>query len=144
MDLHIGKAVSYTHLAGAGRRRSPEETAGERIHTAYGIAGARGEAALGFPSALTIGLPALKAWLSQGFSLNDAAVLTLLSLLSQVDDTNMIHRGGLTEAAAGKKEAGALLAELTPGSFREKTAALDQSFICLLYTSSVCRRWKRN
>lgn len=63
------------------------------------------------------------------FSLNDAAVLTLLSLLSQVDDTNMIHRGGLTEAAAGKKEAGALLAELTPGSFREKTAALDQSFI---------------
>ena len=78
--------------AGAGRRRSPEETAGERIHTAYGIAGARGEAALGFPSVLTIGLPALKAWLSQGFSLNDAAVLTLLSLLSQVDDTNMIHR----------------------------------------------------
>ena len=115
--------------ARAGRRRSPEETAGERIHTAYGIAGARGEAALGFPSALTIGLPALKAWLAQGFSLNDAAVLTLLSLLSQVDDTNMIHRGGLTEAAAGKKEAGALLAELTPGSFREKTAALDQSFI---------------
>ena len=54
--------------AGAGHRRSPEETAGERIHTAYGIAGARGEAALGFPSALTIGLPALKAWLSQGFS----------------------------------------------------------------------------
>ena len=85
--------------AGAGRRRSTEETAGERIHTAY------------------------------GFSLNDAAVLTLLSLLSQVDDTNMIHRGGLTEAAAGKKEAGALLAELTPESFREKTAALDQSFI---------------
>lgn len=113
----------------AGRRRSPEETAGERIHTAYGIAGARGEAPWAFPSALTIGLPALKAWLSQGFSLNDAAVLTLLSLLSQVDDTNMIHRGGLTEAAAGKKEAGALLAELTPGSFREKTAALDQSFI---------------
>lgn len=115
--------------AGAGHRRSTEETAGERIHTAYGIAGARGEAALGFPSALTIGLPALKAWLAQGFSVNDAAVLTLLSLLSQVDDTNMIHRGGLTEAATGKKEAGALLAELTPGSFREKTAALDQSFI---------------
>ena len=115
--------------AGAGHRRSTEETAGERIHTAYGIAGARGEAALGFPSALTIGLPALKAWLAQGFSVNDAAVLTLLSLLSQVDDTNMIHRGGLTEAAAGKKEAGALLAELTPGSFKEKTAALDQSFI---------------
>ena len=56
--------------AGAGHRRSPEETAGERIHTAYGIAGARGEAALGFPSALTIGLPALKERLSQGFSLN--------------------------------------------------------------------------
>lgn len=106
--------------AGAGHRRSPEETAGERIHTAYGIAGARGEAALGFPSALTIGLPALKERLSQGFSLNDAAVLTLLSLLSQVDDTNMIHRGGRAEAAAGKKEAGALLAELTPGSFIEK------------------------
>ena len=115
--------------AGTGHRHSKGKTAGERIHTVYGIAGARGEAALGFPSALAIGVPALRSRLAQGFSLNDAAVLTLLSLLSQVDDTNMIHRGGLAEAAAGKKEAGALLAELTPGSFKEKMAALDQSFI---------------
>ena len=74
--------------------QTPPPTNGERIFTAYGIRGARGEAAAGFPSAVQIGLPALRKWLSAGFSLNDSAAMALLTLISEVDDTNMVHRGG--------------------------------------------------
>lgn len=104
-------------------------TAGEVCHAAYGIRGARGEAAEGFPSAVTLGLPALKKWLQKGFSLNDAAVLTLLSLLSSVDDTNMIHRGGQELALECKKGAGRLLSEITKDNFKEKLKSLDAFYI---------------
>lgn len=106
-----------------------QKTAGERIHTAYGISGARGEAAAGFPSALTYGLPALKHGLALGFSLNDAASFALISMISQVDDTNMIHRGGLSLAAQSKKEAGAILSKITPDNLHEILTDLDASYI---------------
>ena len=104
-------------------------TAGELCHVSYGIRGARGEAAAGFPSAVTLGLPALKHWMAEGFCLNDAAVLTLLSLLSSVDDTNMIHRGGRDLALICKKGAGRLLSEITKNNFKEKLKALDTYYI---------------
>lgn len=113
----------------ASKTGNDSRTAGVRQHAAYGLTGARGEAAAGFPSALSFGLPALKHWLGEGFSLNDASVLALLTILSQVDDTNMIHRGGRELALKSKKEAEALLSEITPDSFKEKLAALDRSFI---------------
>lgn len=106
-----------------------EPTAGKRFHAAYGITGARGEAAAGFPSVLSCGLPALKQWLQDGFSLNDAAVLTLLSLLSEVEDTNMIHRGGIELAESSKEEVRALLFRITPDNFNDQISALDSSYI---------------
>lgn len=108
---------------------SSAKTAGERCHAAYGITGARGEAAAGFPSALTLGLPALKHWLHEGFSLNDSSVLALLTILTKVDDTNMIHRGGRTMALECKKEAADILSDIAAGSFKERLTALDASFI---------------
>lgn len=104
-------------------------TAGERFHASYGITGARGEAAAGFPSALTYGLPALRHWLANGFSLNDSSVLALVSMLAQVTDTNMLHRGGMELAEMSKKEAGILLSEITPDTFKDKLTALDISYI---------------
>ncbi len=108
---------------------SSSKTAGEQCHAVYGITGARGEAAAGFPSALTLGLPALKHWLHEGFSLNDSSVLALLTILTKVDDTNMIHRGGRAMALECKKEAADILSEIAAGSFKEKLTALDASFI---------------
>lgn len=105
------------------------KTAGEQFHASYGITGARGEAAAGFPSAKDVGLPALKHWLAEGFSLNDSSVLALVSMLSQVTDTNMIHRGGMEQSERSKKEAAALLSEITPETFTEKLTGLDISYI---------------
>ena len=104
-------------------------TNGERIFTAYGIQGARGEAAAGFPSAVQIGLPALKKWLSAGFSLNDAAAMTLLTLISEVDDTNMVHRGGPALAKKSKEQAKRLLSTVTKENFKETLNSLDHQYI---------------
>ena len=97
---------------------------GERIFSSYGIQGARGEAAAGFPSAVLIGLPALKKWLAAGFSLNDAAAMALLTLISEVDDTNMVHRGGPELAKKSKKQAKHLLSAVTNNSFKEILSSL--------------------
>ena len=105
------------------------ETAGRRFYRKYGISGARGEAAAGFPSAASTGLPALKTWVSRGLSLNDAAVLTLLTLLSQVDDTNMIHRSSPETASACKEEARKMLKRLTAENFQNELDCLDRSYI---------------
>ena len=104
-------------------------TNGERIFTAYGIQGARGEAAAGFPSAVQIGLPDLKKWLSAGFSLNDAAAMTLLTLISEVDDTNMVHRGGPELAKRSKEQAKLLLSTVTKENFKEILNSLDHQYI---------------
>ena len=102
---------------------------GERIFSSYGIQGARGEAAAGFPSAVLIGLPALKKWLAAGFSLNDAAAMALLTLISEVDDTNMVHRGGPELAKKSKEQAKRLLSTVTKENFKETLNSLDHQYI---------------
>ena len=104
-------------------------TNGERIFSSYGIRGARGEAAAGFPSAVRIGLPALKNRIAAGFSLNDAAAMTLLTLISEVDDTNMIHRGGPELAKKSKEQAKYLLSAVTKENFKDILHALDSRYI---------------
>lgn len=107
----------------------PLPTNGERIFTAYGIRGARGEAAAGFPSAVQIGLPALRKWLSAGFSLNDSATMALLTLISEVDDTNMVHRGGPELAKKRKEQAKILLSAVTKENFKETLYTLDHQYM---------------
>ena len=109
--------------------QTPPPTNGERIFTAYGIRGARGEAAAGFPSAVQIGLPALRKWLSAGFSLNDSAAMALLTLISEVDDTNMVHRGGPELAKKRKEQAKILLSAVTKENFKETLYTLDHQYM---------------
>lgn len=111
---------------------------GERIFSSYGIQGARGEAAAGFPSAVLIGLPALKKWLAAGFSLNDAAAMALLTLISEVDDTNMVHRGGPELAKKSKEQAKHLLSAVTNDSFKEILSSLDEQYIAMHLSPGGC------
>lgn len=116
----------------------PNLSNGERIFSSYGIQGARGEAAAGFPSAVRIGLPALKKWLAAGFSLNDAAAMTLLTLISEVDDTNMVHRGGPELAKKSKEQAKHLLSAVTNDSFKEILSSLDEQYIAMHLSPGGC------
>lgn len=105
------------------------DTNGKRCYQAYRLPGIRGEAAAGFPSAAAIGLPALRRWTAAGLSLNDASLYTLLALLAQVSDTNMIRRGGLSAAEACRQQAQSLLTRVTPETLRRELFSLDQVYI---------------
>ena len=80
-------------------------TFGERMYVEHGLAGVRGEAAAGFPSVARASLPAFRAALAAGKSVNDAGVAALLALMANAEDSNVIRRGGLARARALMREA---------------------------------------
>lgn len=65
---------------------------GERLYLAQGVRGIRGEAADGFPSLLAV-WPMFKQE-AASLSLNEAGVRALIRLLSRIQDTTLVKRGG--------------------------------------------------
>lgn len=70
-------------------------TGGEQQYLAYGLTGARGEAAAGFPTVTEIALPVLEEALRAGYPLQEAGLHALISLLAHVQDSNVIRRAGM-------------------------------------------------
>ena len=105
-----------------------ENTAGQRMYLKMGIKGIRGEVAAGLPAVADIALPQYHKGLARGFSPNDAAAITLVYLISQVEDTNLYHRGGPEGAAFAKSAARRLLQE-SPWPTPAQLESLDDAFI---------------
>ena len=103
--------ASVASLAGriAGfpdRHAPPEASHGARAAERYGVVGARGEAGRGFPSVVAVALPVLLATRKAGANETEARLDALVALISRVDDTCLLHRGGraaLSEARAGAR-----------------------------------------
>ena len=92
----VGRASSQgVKLTPAGLRAVLLIAWGEALAAHAGTAGgARMEGALGLPSVFDIGLPALQRTLAAGRSMRHARVDALFALMAQLDDTNVVHRGG--------------------------------------------------
>ncbi len=103
-------------------------TMGEKLYIETGNSGARSEAAAGFPSVSNYGLPFFKKMIKEGKSINDAGVYTLLVLISQVTDTNIISRRSYIEHRNIQKRLHELLNKSCLPSF-EEIKELDSSFI---------------
>lgn len=71
---------------------SSPRTHGEVLYVRYGIKGIRGEAQKGFPSIRDISLPAIRFRKKTCTDDNQVYLNTLLALMSQVDDTNVLIR----------------------------------------------------
>jgi triphosphoribosyl-dephospho-CoA synthase len=67
---------------------------GARVRAHYGVDGASGEAADGFPHVLQHGLPALRAARANGAGETAARLNSLVALIATLDDTCLLHRGG--------------------------------------------------
>lgn len=104
------------------------ETAGTRLYRQYGITGIRGQAEKGFPAVSKVGLSRLEQGLSQGLSLNDAGCAALLWLMTAIEDTNLITRGGYDRWKTLLPEIQTVL-EKTPFPDRACLERLDASFI---------------
>jgi triphosphoribosyl-dephospho-CoA synthase CitG len=86
-------------------------THGEKLYAEHGVTGIRGEAANGFPNVTGVGLPSYREYRKKGYNKNEASVLTLLELMANVRDTNVLSRGG-TEALEFTQKRAKVLLEL--------------------------------
>jgi triphosphoribosyl-dephospho-CoA synthase len=84
---------------------------GARARRAYGVGGAVSQAQLGFPHVINGALPALRAARACGRTENDARIEALLTIMSTLDDTCVLHRGGMRALAAAQDGARRVLAE---------------------------------
>ncbi|PMS22139.1 triphosphoribosyl-dephospho-CoA synthase MdcB [Trinickia dabaoshanensis] len=75
---------------------------GSRVRARYGVGGARREAQEGFPHALHLGLPALRAARRRGVAESAARIDALLTIMTTLDDTCLLHRAGPPALAAAK------------------------------------------
>lgn len=73
----------------------PRGTNGARVRSVHGVAGATGEARAGFPHVVGIALPALRAGRKSGRDEDTARIDALLGIMAVLDDTCLLHRGGL-------------------------------------------------
>jgi triphosphoribosyl-dephospho-CoA synthase len=92
LGVHVSHRWGREILAGPRLSDSHGEMAGSR----YGAGGARQEAAQGFPCVYQIGLPALRdaARVAPG-NAEAVRVQACFALIAALEDTNLLHRGGL-------------------------------------------------
>jgi triphosphoribosyl-dephospho-CoA synthase len=92
------------------RHAPPRDSNGARACRAYGVGGARGEAAAGFPHVIAVGLPALAAARARGAAESCAQLDALMAIMASLDDTCLLHRGGWPAVEAARRGARAVLA----------------------------------
>ncbi len=68
---------------------------GEQACRHYGVGGARGEAQQGFPHITRLALPTLHASRARGDGETHARLNALLAIMSRLDDTCLLSRGGM-------------------------------------------------
>ena len=98
-------------------------TYGEKLYLSYGITGIRGEAEAGYPALSELILPFLRA--NQGQPSEELLLEALLLLMSQVEDGNIIHRGGIDAWQTVKTEAKQLLQDSHEGNLKELLYSYD-------------------
>jgi len=83
---------------------------GELACRVFGVAGARGQAKAGFPHVIELGLPELKRSRARGDGETSSRLNALLAIMSRLDDTCVLSRGGLGTLMQLQNAAAAVLA----------------------------------
>jgi triphosphoribosyl-dephospho-CoA synthase len=105
---------------------------GEVASRRFGVGGARWEAARGFPSIYHVGLPALHSARPWAPSDAEAArVHTCFALIASVEDTNILHRGGLQGLRFAQQAAQTFLYQggVARSDWRGRAAAVHLAFV---------------
>ena len=97
----------------------------------YGARGARSEAAAGFPTLMEVALPACRTAASRGADREAAAIQCLFAVMAALEDTNLLHRGGVAGLVHVQKAARVFLDEggVFHPRWREKAVALHRDFV---------------
>lgn len=120
----LGKEVQS--LLGDQLSSPNADSHGATVFRSHGLTGARGEALSGFQRAQD----QLPLYCSDQGAHNQRLVLTLLSLCSTLEDTNMVYRGGIEKAKEAKELSKQTFQSLLKGS---STAAAELEALCDFY-----------
>lgn len=83
---------------------------GQRMRARHRVQGVREQAADGYPLLREIALPALRQALAAGLDREAALAQTLMCLVAEIDDLNLLHRGGRSGLRTAQRLARAFLA----------------------------------
>ena len=87
------------------RHAPAQDSHGARACRRYGVRGARGEAVAGFPHVVDVGLPAMWAARAKGADETCVRLDALVAIMATLDDTCLLHRGGLPALEAAQRGA---------------------------------------
>jgi triphosphoribosyl-dephospho-CoA synthase len=90
-------AQTILHLWGEGvarAERAAPDSHGSRAIRRHGARGAREELLAGLPTLLGVAVPALRETLRETGCAERAAIQCLFAIMAQLQDTNLLHRGG--------------------------------------------------
>jgi len=106
-------------------------SAGERIFAEHGITGIRGEASQGYPVIFECSLPFYRQVMVKHNDEHLALSYTLLKLMAENCDTNLIHRGGIEGLAYVKQQSAKYLKRNYSGTdeLNKSIEAFDQKLI---------------
>ena len=124
----------------AHSERDHEASHGGLVRRRTGRDGARREAARAFPSVFELGVPAYRRALQAGLDDNAASIHTLFALMSSIDDTTVLYRGGLEAGSFVRQSAAHFLADggcHRPDWF-EQAEALHRAFIARNLSAGGC------
>jgi triphosphoribosyl-dephospho-CoA synthase len=96
MDFRAEKVARKAgYLARLPDRARPHAVShGDAVRDRFGVTGARGEACADFPHVFEIGLPALREARRSGRTERDSRLAALLAIMSRLEDTCVLYRGG--------------------------------------------------
>lgn len=122
----LGAVVARRWSAGILRGAVHAGSHGQRARRRYGAGGARLEAALGFPSVYDVALPALRSATGEA-----ARVQACFALIAEVEDTNLLHRGGAGGLRFARRTARAFLDRggVARADWRERARAVHRAFV---------------
>jgi triphosphoribosyl-dephospho-CoA synthetase len=138
VNTELTRSNSMQPIAGANKYRAP--TNGERLFRETGATGVRGEAENGFPGIFEVGLPVFAAMLRDGWDRNAAAVNALLSIMTAVEDTTVLHRCGVVGLVTTRRAASEALrvGGVTTPAGRRAIETMNRQFIELGISPGGC------
>ncbi|WP_296933526.1 triphosphoribosyl-dephospho-CoA synthase [uncultured Marinobacter sp.] len=118
----LARAAELACLADPNASESASPTNGQRVFENYRLPGAKEQAQLGFPHLRDLGLPFLRQSRKNGDPESVARLNALLAIMTEITDTCVLSRAGLTGLETMQKGAMAVLASGGSGSFGGRKA----------------------
>ena len=114
----------------AVKERGPQSH-GERLYLEHGFLGIRGEAMRGYPIVMNLALPIFKMCREKGYSLYKSGRITLLYLIANSEDTNIMIRADVDTWLQIKEELQRYLDGHPIGTYDEEQLihTMDNSFV---------------